>query len=120
VEGETRAAINLFASRPHAFSSQDIDDAESYAENASKTLRLALRIAQLTDARNNLAAAMESRTTIDVATGVIMAQNRCSQESAFKILRSASNTRNVKLREIATGIVASVAEGQPLTTYFDE
>lgn len=120
VEGETRAAINLFASRPHAFSGQDIDDAESYAENASKTLRLALRIAQLTDARNNLAAAMESRTTIDVATGVIMAQNRCSQESAFKILRSASNTRNVKLREIATGIVASVAEGQPLTTYFDE
>ena len=120
VEGETKAALNLFASQPHAFSSQDIDDAGSYAENASKTLRLALRIAHLTDARNNLTAAMVSRTTIDVATGIIMAQNRCSQESAFKILRSASNTRNVKLRDVATRIVDSVSEGQPLTTYFDE
>jgi AmiR/NasT family two-component response regulator len=49
-----------------------------------------------------------------------MAQNRCSQESAFKILRSASSTRNMKLRDIATRIVAAVSEGQPLTTYFDE
>lgn len=68
---------------------------EAYAYLASKALRLAVRISQLAEAKTNLAAALESRTTIDLATGAIMAQNRCSQETAVKILKIASNTRNV-------------------------
>lgn len=119
LEGETRAALNLYCRDPHGFSGATIASAEAYAWQASKSLRLALRMAQLQEARDNMSAAMRSRTVIDLATGAIMAQNRCGQEAAFGILRSASMTRNVKLHEVAAGIVAALANN-PVSTYFDE
>ena len=57
---------------------------ETYSHHASKALRLAVRISQLAEAKAHLTAAMESRTTIDLATGAIMAQNRCSQETGHQ------------------------------------
>jgi AmiR/NasT family two-component response regulator len=86
---------------------------------ASKALRLAVRISQLAEAKAHLIAAMESRTTIDLATGAIMAQNRCSQETAIRILRIASKTRNVKLRDIAASVVASISHDPRVRTHFD-
>jgi AmiR/NasT family two-component response regulator len=64
-------------------------------------------------------AAMESRTVIDLATGAIMAQNRCGQETAFDILRRASIARNEKLNEVAAGVVASLSDA-PVATHFDD
>jgi GAF domain-containing protein len=120
LEGESRAALNLFSLSPHGFSGDDIEGAEEYAGQAARAMRLALRIARLTDARNNLTAAMQSRTVIDIATGVVMAQNRCSQEAALQILKSASSTRNIKLRDIALSIAASVSADAGLSTHFEE
>lgn len=120
VEGETRAALNLYASRPHAFCGADIERAEAFAAHASKSLRLALRIAQLNDARNDMALAMQSRTVIDLAAGVIMGQNRCSQATAMEIMKAASSARNIKLRHVAQSIIDGVAAGTPVTTHFDE
>lgn len=119
LEGEATAGLNFYSTRTHAFSGEDIENAEAYAGQASKALRLAVRVAQLADDRQHLIAAMESRTTIDIAVGAIMAQNRCSQESAFKILKIASSSRNIKLRDVAASIVASVAEDPKVLTHFD-
>lgn len=119
LEGESHAGLNIYATSPHAFSGEDIENAEAYAMQASKALRMAVRVAQLVDDRNNLAAAMESRTTIDIAVGAIMAQNRCSQETAMKILRIASSSRNTKLRDVAATIVASVSQDPKVLTHFD-
>lgn len=54
-----------------------------------------------------LKAALTSRTTIDQAIGILMAQNRCGPDEAFEILAKASSNRNVKLRELARQIVAA-------------
>ena len=56
---------------------------------------------------------------IDLAVGIIMGQNRCSQDEAFSILKNASSSRNVKLREIAAGIVSSIGQG-PAETFFED
>jgi hypothetical protein len=120
LEGETRAALNIFSPRPHRFSGADIDGAEEFAAQASRSLRLALRIAHLAEARNDLTAAMQSRTPIDIATGVVMAQNRCTQDSALRILKNASSLRNVKMRDVAAAVVASVNGDAVLSTHFDE
>jgi AmiR/NasT family two-component response regulator len=61
---------------------------------------------------------MASRTTIDLAVGIVMGRNRCTQEQAFEILRAASSHRNVKLRDLAAELVATVGKG-PATTHFD-
>lgn len=119
LEGEANAALNLYSAQTHAFSGEDIKGAEGYAAQASKSLRLAVRVAQLTDDRKHLTAAMESRTTIDIAVGTIMAQNRCSQDSALKILKIASSTRNIKLRDVAAAVVASVSDNPTVLTHFD-
>ncbi|WP_461188206.1 GAF and ANTAR domain-containing protein [Arthrobacter sp. Z4-13] len=119
LEGEAEAGLNLYSTRCYGFSREDIERVESYAYHASKALRLAVRISQLAEAKNHLTAALESRTVIDLAAGAIMAQNRCNQESAMKILKIASNTRNVKLRDIAASVVASLSEDPRVRTHFD-
>ena len=119
LEGEANAALNVYSRQADAFSGEDIAHAQTYADQASKALRLAVRITKLADDRKHLLAAMESRTTINLALGVVMAQNRCSQETAFKILRIASNTRNVKLRDVAASILDSVSQDSTGLTHFD-
>ena len=115
LEGEAEAGLNLYSTRAHGFTGEDISMVETYSHHASKALRLAVRISQLAEAKAHLTATMESRTTMDLATGAIMAQNRCSQETAIKILKIASTTRNVKLRDVA----ASVSQDPQVRTHFD-
>ncbi len=91
--------------------------ANDYVQQASKGLRLAVLIAEHSQTANNLRAAMESRTVIDVATGIIIAQNRCTQQEAMDLIKKASSNRNVKLRVVAQAIVES-AGGGPVQTYF--
>lgn len=119
LEGEAEAALNLYSTRTYGFTAEDIEKVQSYAYHASKALRLAVRISQLAEAKDALIAALETRTVIDLATGAIMAQNRCSQDTAMKILKIASNTRNVKLRDIAAAVVASVSTDPSVRTHFD-
>ncbi len=119
LEGEAEAGLNMYSTRSHGFTGEDIENISSYARHASKALRLAVRITQLAEAKTNLAAALESRTVIDLATGAIMAQNRCSQESATKILKIASSSRNVKLRDVAAAVVASLTRDAGVRTHFD-
>ncbi|WDF33210.1 GAF and ANTAR domain-containing protein [Arthrobacter agilis] len=116
--GPSRCAINLYADRAHAFSAADIETTQHLAREAADTVRIAAHIAQLTDTAQDLRAAMASRTTIDLAAGIIMAQNRCSQEAAVTILKAASSARNIKLRDLATAVIASISAENP-TTHFD-
>jgi GAF domain-containing protein len=120
LEGDSSAALNVYSSAVEGFTPEDIARAELFGEQSAKTLRLELRLAHLRDAKEDLEAAMKSRTAIDIAVGVIMAQNRCSQATAMDILRKASNSRNVKLRDIAAGVIESVSPDPSLHTHFDE
>lgn len=81
-------------------------------------LRLAVRLARRRDSEVDLRAALQSRTVIDLAVGVIMGQNRCSQDEAVTMLKTASNHRKVTLRELATQLVASVSSA-PARTVFE-
>ncbi|WP_309072025.1 GAF and ANTAR domain-containing protein [Arthrobacter sp.] len=115
---DAQAAMNLYSYRTASFGEKEVGFAESYAQQASKGLQLALRMAHYSEEAANRSRAMESRTDIDVAVGIVMAQNRCSQQEAFEILQRASSTRNVKLRVIASEIVQRVSGSSP-ATHFD-
>jgi AmiR/NasT family two-component response regulator len=56
---------------------------------------------------------MQSRTIIDMAVGVVMAQSGSSQDEAVRILTRASNSRNIKLRDVASTVVDSVGRKDP-------
>ncbi|MEZ2389542.1 GAF and ANTAR domain-containing protein [bacterium RCC_150] len=118
LEGEARAAINLYSDVPRKFDEKSIARARGFTREVSQALRLAVRLSLHTDSAKNLRATLESRTIIDTAVGIVMAQNRCSQEAAVRILTDASSNRNMKLRDVARALVDSVGGGA--STHFEE
>ena len=109
VDGELRGAINLYALQPDAFGPDDLDRAELCAAQASTALTVAVRHAQQVQLTEQLREALVQRAVIDQAIGILMAEQGCDPDTAFSILRRASQHQNRKLREVAAEIVESVA-----------
>jgi GAF domain-containing protein len=119
LDNDANAGLDFYSTLPYAFDAKAITVAQGFAREASRSLRLAVKMAQLSDKADNRARAMESRTTIDLALGVIMAQNRCPQDEALKILRRTSSSRNIKLRDLAAQLLEAVGQGEAPVTHFD-
>lgn len=107
-----RLALDLYGRQPNAFGPEEMRRARAYTEEAARTLRLCLVLAEQATLAEHLQTALASRSTIDQALGVIMGQNRVPRDEAFAILRAASQHRNVKLREVARSIIENLT-GHP-------
>ncbi|MBO0908065.1 MULTISPECIES: ANTAR domain-containing protein [Arthrobacter] len=116
--GAGGAVLTVYSEHPGAFGPEAVQAVERAAAETATAVALALRLDAQTHRAENLQAALESRTVVDLAAGIIMAQNNCSQQSAVDILRSVSNSRNVKVRDIAAGVVAVVSDR--VSTHFEE
>src|SRR6478735_7825234 len=103
-------ALNIYATRPHAFDSESIEAATAFAGYATVALTNITEYDSVTQLADQLTAALESRAVIDQAKGVLMAQRGCTPDEAFEILRLASQNYNRKLRDIASGIVESARQ----------
>jgi len=110
-QGSTIGALDIYSTRPQAFSSAE-------SEGAATAVAGAVAVAvvnadahdRLAEHARNMRVAMESRAVIEQAKGVLMAQRGVDAEEAFDILRDASQRYNRKLRDIAAGIVAATTE----------
>ena len=120
LENDGGAVLDFFAPVSGLFDEQAVADAMRFGEMAGKALRLAVRIASADQLAENLRAAMDTSTVIDVACGIIMAQNNCSKDQAFELLRSASSTRNQKLHEIAEALVSRFSGAVAVKAHFDD
>ena len=83
-----------------------------FADEASRALALAVRIAERTEMSEHLQHALVSRAVIDQVLGIILGQNRYIADQAFQLLRSISQNRNIELRDVAAEMVTAV-RGQP-------
>jgi transcriptional regulator with GAF, ATPase, and Fis domain len=106
---QTVGALNLYALTPAAFGTQETRRAEQFAETAAGALALGLRLVSYAALAEQLQTSLASRAVIDQAVGIIMGQQRCTQDEAFAALRQVSQHRNIKLREIAQEIVTDVS-----------
>jgi len=111
--GKPAGALNLYAPQEAAFGPGELRRAERLAANGSGALTLALRLADVVGRNEQLRASLESRAVIDQAMGVIMAVRRCSRDQALAHLRSASQNKNVKLRDLAADIVTHASGQRP-------
>lgn len=118
ISGDASAALNFFATKPGVFTADVYDKAVGFAAAAHNTLNLSVRIHTAQNRADDLEAALESRTAINLACGVIMAQNRCSQEEAMEILTKVSSNRNRKLRDVAQELIEQLS-GSSVQTHFD-
>jgi GAF domain-containing protein len=108
VEGKPVGVLNLYARAPRAFSKVDRQLAGLLAGQAAIAVTAALRHYDEVTLSDHLRIALSSRSVIDQAIGIVMAQRRCDPETAFATLRTISQRRNIKLRTVAADLVASI------------
>jgi putative methionine-R-sulfoxide reductase with GAF domain len=98
---DTLGALDLYAHLPGAFDEADRAFGTVFAAHAA----LALAGAQLHEHdlanADGLRTALEARDVIGQAKGILMATHNIDSDAAFDLLRTTSNTLNLKLRTIA-------------------
>ena len=109
VDGTTIGALNLYGYKPAAFAGATHQHAEVFARQAATAITLMLRQAKLAQTSAQLEQALTSRSVIDHAIGVLMAEQHCTAEDAFALLRTHSMNHNIKLRQVAADILARVS-----------
>jgi hypothetical protein len=99
------AALNFYSTLPGPIPEQAKRALVEFTTVAANAVSLSVRLQTQKEKSEDLVAALESRTAIDLAAGVIMAQTGCPQAQAMKILLDASSHRNEKLRDVALSIL---------------
>lgn len=97
-EGQTSAAMNVYAEKPDIFTQEDLVDGLVVAAQAAVALAKALELDQLHQA-------LRSRQTIGEAVGMLRERFDLSSDKAFSVLKRLSSQHNVKLVRIAQHIV---------------
>jgi GAF domain-containing protein len=108
INGDTRGALNLYSPTANAFGKEEHQQAQILSVQASTALTLAHRQTEQATLTDQLREALATRAVVDQALGILMAQQSCDAETAFGILRHASQNQNRKLRDIAAELVVSI------------
>lgn len=97
-EGQTSAALNVYAKKPDAFTQEDLVDGLVVAAQAAVALAAVLELDQLHQALRN-------RQTIGEAMGMLRERFDLTSDKAFAVLKRLSSYQNVKLVHVAQHIV---------------
>ena len=112
MEGKPVGVLNLYARATQAFSKVDRQLADLLAGQAAIAVTAALRHYDEVTLSDHLRIALSSRSVIDQAIGIVMAQRRCDPDTAFGTLRTISQRRNIKLRTVAAELVDATQSSQ--------
>ena len=106
----TWGALNVYSTTPGAFTDEDVEQGRTIAAMAAVALARSISDEQLVRA-------IESRTVIGQAVGMLMERYGLDDDRAFDVLRRLSSQQNVKLRDLAAQVVATrELPGQTVTT----
>jgi transcriptional regulator with GAF, ATPase, and Fis domain len=100
VEEETMGVLNLYSTQADAFDEHDIAVGSVFAVHAAVALTTARE-------REHLEEAIQARDLIGRAKGILMTRQPITDDQAFDLLRRASQRLNVKLRDVASEVIAS-------------
>ncbi|RNL79150.1 GAF and ANTAR domain-containing protein [Nocardioides marmorisolisilvae] len=98
IGGSTIGALNLYATETREYSADDRDTAVVFASHAAATLMTVRE-------RDNLKEAVEGRTLIGQAQGILMERFDLDASRSFAVLRRFSQAQNIKLRTVAELVI---------------
>ena len=111
------AALTLYSATANMFAPVVAGKVMVFSGLAATSLRLALKHrADLVQSAEHRAA-LASRTAINTACGVLMAQKGLSYEAAHQILVDESKNRDVPIRDVAEGLLEVLPGGVPATHF---
>ena len=106
-------AFNLYSFKVGQFALEPTCEVSTFADQAAVVLVNAREFWEARHKAEQLNMAMQSRSTIEQAVGILMAPGGRTAEQAFQMLVRASQRENRKLREIAADIVQRTTERRP-------
>lgn len=108
IAGEPTGALNLYGERAAAFTDEQVRRSAAHVGSATAAgLTALLDLATAAARAVNLESAMGSRAVIEQAKGILMERRRMTADAAFDVLKTASQTTNRKLRDVAEHLVVS-------------
>lgn len=102
---ETTGAIKVYSTHPGSYDARHESTLQMLADQAGVVLANVEGYVEEQELSEQLKDALRSRDVIGQAKGILMAREGIDDEAAFAMLRQASQTLNVKLRDIAAAIV---------------
>jgi transcriptional regulator with GAF, ATPase, and Fis domain len=101
-------ALNLMSTQVDAFDDQAIAAGAVFAAQAGVALSNALTHQKNEEKVEQLEEGIRTRQVIGEAVGIVMATRQVKADEAFEILKTISQHTNVKLKEVAAGLVERV------------
>lgn len=95
---ERLGALSLYAAKPHAFTGADVESGLSFAAHTAIAITVARQ-------EENMDLALDSRSLIGQATGIVMDRYDLDAVRAFAVLKRISQQSNVKLHEVAVELI---------------
>lgn len=108
IDEDTLGALNLYATRPDAFDDHDIALGSVFAAHAAVALLSARK-------EEELQHKAETRDLIGRAKGILMAESGVDADSAFDMLRRASQRLNVRIVDLAADLERAHSQKPPAT-----
>lgn len=108
VPQRTIGALNLYGCVVEPIGRSAVALAEAFASYAAVAVANAALYSTTADLARNMQLAVQSRTVIDQAKGILMARGHYSADTAFDTLVRASQQQNRKLRDVAQSVVDGV------------
>lgn len=105
VGDDTVGALNFYSRVVEGFGDDAVTAGRAFATHAAIVLANAQAYWDARNLSEGLSEAMRSRATIEQAKGIVMAQSNVDPDTAFEVLKQASQRENRKLRDIAEEIV---------------
>ncbi len=110
IDDDFMGSVNCYGLQHHGFRELDARLLALYTTAVKAALRSVRRYHQVLDLTEQLRSALTSRAVIDQAKGVLMAVHGIDADTAFALLVGQSQRENVKLRDLATRLVAAVVQ----------
>jgi GAF domain-containing protein len=105
-------ALNFYSEHEDGFADEGARRiTESFAVQAAVVLANAQAYWDAVALAEGLKEAMRSRATIEQAKGIVIAQSKVDPDTAFELLKRASQRENRKLRDIAQDLVDRCSSG---------
>jgi GAF domain-containing protein len=99
------AALNVYARSARAFTDDDRSALVEFAAYAGAALTNMDALQDARDLAENLQKAMEFRSVIEQAKGILIERHRLTGDQAFRLLADASMHTNRKVRDVAEELV---------------
>jgi GAF domain-containing protein len=103
--------LNVYAAQRHHWDESDVAAIQAYTRVIASLLRAAVRAHLSGKAATQLQHALDHRSLIEQAKGVIMQRRGLDQQAAFELLRSQARSSRRRLDEVALQTVRSVHPG---------